>query len=130
MAANVGVFVNIGKFVRHVEEEAVAIDAVAKLWRVVRVPSEDDGLIVLWVDGGPQIVGCIASILAATSVVQRAQQASFQSRRRSAIFVNHLILGVFHFERNIGNGGTGFSPIQVVVAKCHLEFLKCGRRRI
>ena len=57
---------------RHIEEEAVTIDAIAKLRRMVRIPSEQDGLIVIRVDRGPQVIRGLACILVAAGVVQGA----------------------------------------------------------
>ena len=52
MASYVGVFVHVCEVVRHVEEESVAIDAIAKLGRVIRIPSKNDGAVVIGIDRG------------------------------------------------------------------------------
>ena len=112
---------------RHVEQEAVAIDTVTELRLMVAVPSENDITVVFGVEGGFQVVGCLAGVHVAATVVQGAQNACFQSRRRAFVLVNNLVFSVPDLEGKVGDVGVGCCPIEVVVAQGHLESLDGGR---
>ena len=127
MAADLRILIEILEFVRHVEQETVAIDAITELRGVVRLPGKEDVTVVVGVDGGSQFIRRIANVFVAAAVVERTENACFQPSRRASVFINHLVVGVFHLEREVGDGGRRLGPIEVAVAQRHLETLHRSR---
>ena len=115
---------------RHIEQEPVAIDAIAELGIVFAIPGKDDGLVVIRINCSSQIIGRLADVFVTTRVIQGAQQSSLQFRRRTIVFINHLILRIFHLKGDVANGRSRLCPVKIIVAKSHLEPLQLSSRSI